>query len=133
MNYIKILSSSVALFLLSVVSAHAQVNSPHTGPTNEMPAAGSLDSFSGTIIGFIDTTLVPLIFAIAFIVFLWGVFKYFIAGGASDEKQKEGRTFIMYAIIGFVLMFSLWGIVRLFTNSLGFDSDTRPPTPTFGS
>lgn len=75
--------------------------------------------------------LVPVIFAIAFIVFLWGVFTYFIAGGANDEKRKEGAKFVMWAIIGFVVMVSIWGIVNVFANTLGFNKENRPCLPTF--
>lgn len=75
--------------------------------------------------------LVPVIFAIAFIVFLWGVFTYFIAGGANDEKRKEGAKFVMWSIIGFVVMVSIWGIVNVFANTLGFNKENRPCLPTF--
>ena len=83
------------------------------------------------ILNFVDGTLVPVIFAIAFIVFIWGVFTYFIAGGANEEKQKEGKKFIFYALIGFVLMISLWGIVNLLVGTLGFERQSRPCLPTF--
>lgn len=85
-----------------------------------------------SFINFINGYVVPLIFAVAFVVFLWGVFQYFIAGGASDEGREKGRQFIMYGIIGFVLMFSIWGIVSVLYYSLGFNSNARPPLPTFG-
>jgi hypothetical protein len=85
-----------------------------------------------SLITFINGYVVPLIFAVAFVVFLWGVFQYFIAGGASDEGREKGRQFIMYGIIGFVLMFSIWGIVSVLYHSFGFDSNARPPIPTFG-
>jgi len=85
------------------------------------------------IIYFIDRYLVPVIFAIAFIVFLWGVYRYLILGAASEEKRQEGQKFIMYGLIGFFLMVSVWGIVNLLINSFGFGSDARPDLPTFGS
>ena len=34
---------------------------------------------------------VPLIFAVAFIVFIWGVFKFFILGGGNEEQREGGR------------------------------------------
>jgi len=83
-------------------------------------------------ISFLNDYLVPLIFALAFIVFLWGIVKYFFIGGGNDESRSEGRQFIMYGIIGFVIMLSLWGIVALISNSLGIDKNTRPCLPTFG-
>lgn len=88
--------------------------------------------FISMVLMFIDRLLVPLIFAIAFIVFLWGIYQYFILGGANEEKRKEGQKLAMAGIIGFVIMIAVWGIVGLLVNSLGFDTRGRPPLPTFG-
>lgn len=89
--------------------------------------------FIGLVLYFIDNFLVPLIFAIAFIVFLWGMYTYFILGGANEEKRKEGQKLAVSGIIGFVIMIAVWGIVILLLNSLGFNSLSRPRLPTFGS
>lgn len=91
-----------------------------------------LYNFIGFIIETIDRLLVPLIFAVAFLVFLIGVFQYFIAGGADDEKRKLGRSFVLYGLIGFFIMISLWGIVNVLVGTFGFGSQARPPLPAFG-
>lgn len=83
-------------------------------------------------ITFINVYVVTLIFAIAFIVFLWGVFKYFILGGGNEESRNEGKQFIMYGLIGFVIMISLWGLVAIANTTLGLNNNTRPCLPTFG-
>lgn len=77
----------------------------------------------------IDVYLVNFIFAVAFLLFIWGIYNYFIAGGANEEKRKEGRSFVIYGLVGFFIMFSLWGIVRVFTSSFGFEGQNRPPLP----
>lgn len=107
-------------------SAHAQATS-NTG-FNSQP----IESFAGFFIGLINTVIVPVVFAIAFIVFLWGVFTYFIAGGANEEKRQEGAKFVFSAIIGFVIMVSIWGLVNLAGNLLPGMDNRRPPLPTFG-
>jgi hypothetical protein len=81
----------------------------------------------------IDFVVVPFIFALSFVVFIWGVYTYFIAGAGNDEKRKEGRSFILYGLIGFFIMVSLWGIINLFADTFGFNRDSRPDTPEFGS
>lgn len=85
-------------------------------------------TFLGNIVTFMNDTLVPVIFALAFLVFVWGMFTTFILGGADEDKQKEGRSLMMYAIIGFVLMVSLWGIVNLVADGFGFTGGTGPTT-----
>lgn len=83
------------------------------------------------VIDFINGVLVPVILALAFLAFMWGVFRYFIAGGASEEGRSEGKTFAIWSIIAFVVIFSVWGIVNLLMTTLGFNSNTRPCLPTF--
>lgn len=95
-------------------------------------AAGELTEvsvFLKNIIAFMNGTLVPLIFAIAFLVFLWGMFKTFILGGSDEGKQEEGKHLMMYAIAGFVVMVSLWGIVNLVARGFGFQGQNIQNIP----
>lgn len=81
---------------------------------------------------FINDSAVPLIFALAFIFFLFGVFRYLIAGAANEEKRQEGVKFVAWGIVAFAIMVSVWGLVRVVVNSLGFDNKAIPCLPTFG-
>lgn len=97
-------------------------------------AFGEITTFFGKITTFINDVLIPLVFAIALLVFIWGVFTYFILGGHDPDKQKEGRGLMMYAVVGFVLMVSIFGIVNLVAGGLGFSDDQNikniPNVPT---
>jgi hypothetical protein len=91
----------------------------------------TLTKIATSIITFINDVLVPLVFAIAFIVFIFGVFRYMIAGAADPEKRKNGTQLILYSVIGFAVMVSVWGLVNLLVGTFGFDSNARPCLPTF--
>lgn len=80
------------------------------------------------IMGIINHVLVPVIFTIAFVVFIWGMFKYFIAGGANPEEQAKGWKLLMYGLIGFAVMISIWGLVNIILHTFHL-SDTAPPYP----
>lgn len=80
------------------------------------------------VLGIINHMLVPLIFAIAFIVFVWGMFKYFIAGGANPEERVKGWKLLMYGLIGFAVMISVWGLVNIILHTFNL-SDVAPPYP----
>jgi hypothetical protein len=72
------------------------------------------------ILVFVNSTLIPFILGIGFLVFVWGMFRYFIAGGANDEAKEQGKSLMVYATLGFVLIIIFWGIVNLIADSTGF-------------
>lgn len=91
---------------------------------------GGVDCIAGTIITLINSTLVPLVFALAFIVFLWGVAKAYILSRGNQTTVKEGHQLIIWGIAGFVVMLSVWGLVNVFANTFGLTNDAAPPLPT---
>lgn len=91
----------------------------------------TIDVYLKSIVGFINAVLVPFIFAIAFIVFIWGMFQYFIAGGANEEQRDQGKQLAIWGIMAFVVMISLWGIVNLLVATFTFGGQNVPKLPTF--
>ena len=90
---------------------------------------GDITTLYSRIMYIINRILVPLLFAVAFIVFLWGIFEYFIAGAANEEKRKLGKQFILYALIGFFVMISVWGLVNVLVNTFGLSGQAHPNYP----
>lgn len=70
------------------------------------------------IIYLINSIAVPVVFAIAFIVFIWGVFQYFIRGGHDEEARGMGKDLMLYGLIGFFVMISVWGLVNILVGSV---------------
>ncbi len=89
----------------------------------------SVQDASKFFIDFVNNIAVPIVFALAFIVFIWGVFYYFIAGAANDEKRDTGKQFMLYGIIGFFVMISVWGLVRILTGTVRLNNTV----PTAGT
>ncbi|MBU6490756.1 hypothetical protein KGQ25_01120 [Patescibacteria group bacterium] len=83
-----------------------------------------------TILYLINSVLVPLLFAIAFIVFLYGIAKAYIFSGGDPEKIKDGHKLVLWGLIGFVVMISLWGLVNVVSNTFGLAGYGAPSTPT---
>ncbi len=78
---------------------------------------------------FINNIIVPLVFALAFVVFIIGIFMYFIAGAANEEKRAKGKQIMIYGIIGFFVMISIWGLVHILTGTIRLDNSV----PTQGN
>lgn len=92
-------------------------------PVVALAQFGEINTFFGKITTFINSVLIPLVFAVALLAFIWGMFKFFILGGHNEDKQSEGKSLMIYAVVGFVLMVSIFGIVNLIADGLGFSDD----------
>lgn len=73
---------------------------------------------------------VGILLGIATLIFLVGVIQYVVAGG-NEEKQKNAKGFMMYGIIGLVVMVAVWGIVNLLVNTLGLENTAATLPYTF--
>lgn len=112
----------LALALIAPLSASAQ---------NGAIGGNTIPEYLTSIIGFINVVLVPLLFAVAFLVFIYGIFNYFIAGGANEEKRDEGKKLAIWGIVAFFIMVSVWGLVNVLIGTFGLTNTNRPPLPTF--
>lgn len=115
----KAIAIAVATFALPLVSLAA---------VNNLSDAGSF------IINTINNVLVPVLFAIAFIVFLWGAFDVFILGATSEETKEKGKNLMLWGLIGFFVMVSIWGLVNILTGTVSFGNNAGPTggTPKAG-
>lgn len=84
--------------------------------------AGGFGIFVRGLTDLVNDFLIPFLIALAVLAFIYGVFQYFIAGGADEEKRAAGRSLMLYALIGFVAIVALWGIVNFLVDAFGFDS-----------
>ncbi|HUY62762.1 MAG TPA: hypothetical protein VMV50_03170 [Candidatus Paceibacterota bacterium] len=113
------LTGALAVFALPLVS-FAQVN--------------NLSDVGSLIINIINNILVPVIFAVAFIVFLWGAFDTFILGATNDTAKEKGKSLMLWGLIGFFVMVSVWGLVNILTGTITFGNNTGPSSvPTSGT
>lgn len=76
---------------------------------------------------FFVNVLVPFFLAVAFLMFVWGVIRYFVIGGANDDAKSKGKSLMVYAIAAFVLILIFWGIVNILTKSSGLQGGNIKP------
>lgn len=75
-----------------------------------------LVSGPGGIVSFFDKFVVPLLYAVMFLVFMFGMVRYFFTGG--EENREKGKQFVLWALVGMVVVFSVWGLVNLLLSLL---------------
>lgn len=71
------------------------------------------------LIAFVNNTIIPLIFVLAFLFFIWNAFVFFILQGTSEEGREKAKRLMLWGLIALVLMITIWGVVNLLTNALG--------------
>lgn len=90
---------------------------------------GTIICVAETILFLINSVLIPVLFAVAFIVFLYGIAKAYIFSVGDPEGVKAGHKLLLWGIIGFAVMVSLWGLVNVVTNTFGLNGGqiSAPP------
>ena len=110
----------LSLFLVPAITSAAQ---------GFDPAGGAFGDLLANILVFINNVLIPFIIGIGFLAFVWGMFRFFILGGADEEKKEQGKSLMIWATIGFVLIIIFFGVVNLLTESTGLSGDTIRDIP----
>lgn len=122
MQRFKLFLTSASLFALPLAFTHAQLISG-SGAGDVSGDAGGVTALIQTIIGIIDTFIIPLILILGFVVFVWGMFKFFIVGAADEEARSSGKNLIIYSLLAFVLIISFWGLINFLSDSLGLEGE----------
>lgn len=73
--------------------------------------------FVAALIEFFNGSVIPLLFAVMLLVFLWGIFQYFFIKREDPAARKEGAQFMMWGVIGIAVVVSMWGLVSLLLGS----------------
>jgi hypothetical protein len=76
------------------------------------------------VITYLNQILV-LLMAFAIVSFVWYIIKYFIK---ADADKKEAANYAMYAIIGFFVILSVWGLVNILSNTFGLGNSNASGT-----
>lgn len=62
--------------------------------------------------------LIALMFAGALFMFIWGLVEYIQESDKADAHKKAGQK-ILWGVLGFAIMVSVYGIMQIIMNSLG--------------
>jgi len=94
------------------------------------PAPGgsplSIVPFLAKINQFILNPIIMLMFAVALVVFLWGVLGY-IRNADNPKLRSEGQQSMLWGIVGMFIMFGVYGIIKIVLNTIGINvSGTFP-------
>ena len=96
----------------SVVSANVGVCTLASGP--------KLGELINYVTCLINKSVIPLIVALAVAMFMWGVVQYVI-NSDEEAKKEKGKQFMIWGIIGLVVMVAVWGLVKIVGSTFGIE------------
>jgi hypothetical protein len=79
-----------------------------------MDLAGIIKMFTN-----IGLKIIPLLGAIAFLVFAWGVARYIKSAG-SEKEVKDSKNLLIWGVIGLFILIAIWGIIAFLQGEFGF-------------
>ncbi len=63
--------------------------------------------------------LILLLFGVALVVFLWGIFKFLSHTEEGGEEREGGKKSMLWGIIGMTIMVGVYGIISIILNTFG--------------
>ncbi len=126
---VPLISSATVTFNIGGGVGVSSYGSPYSSYGNSSGSGAQCSSNSLTlcslinnIIGYLNQILFLMI-GLAVVVFVYYVFKYFIQ---PNEDRKQAGQYVMYSVIGFFVILSMWGLVNILQNTfgLGYSSPT---------
>lgn len=60
--------------------------------------------------------MIPLLFTLATVAFMWGVIQYFVFPD-NEEKRKKAKGYMIWGLVGLFVMVSMWAIVGALSNT----------------
>lgn len=81
----------------------------------EVQAANTVDAFGSAIEPILNNIINPIIelmFALAIVVFAYGIFEMLSKGG-DPEARSKGKMHMVGGVIGMFIMVSAWGIINI--------------------
>src|SRR3989344_2833499 len=89
--------------------------------------AKTVEEIIGVVVSEILTPIVTLLFALAIILFIWGIVEFLIYSD-NEEKKSIGKRHMVWGIIGLAIMIAVRGIVKIVvTLFFGANPDFLPP------
>ena len=85
------------------------------------PTSGTKDLkyVIGIIVYYLNLIL-ELIMGVAVVMFVFYVVRYFIQ---ANDKRAEAATYVLWSLIGFFVIFSMWGLVNVLTNTFSLQQN----------
>ncbi|MFA5778282.1 MAG: hypothetical protein WC870_02215 [Candidatus Paceibacterota bacterium] len=116
----------VATFGLEGATAPTLAPITGTGATCSLEGSPKFQDLLCYVTKIINDSVIPLIFALATVMFVWGVVQFFILNADEEAKRAQGKQFMIWGIVALAVMLSVWGLVGILGSTFGIDRSVLP-------
>ncbi len=94
--------------------------------TPTLASAQSLQTLIPNVLVFTNAVLIPFLFAIAFLIFIYNAIKYFVIGASEEKGRENAKNLAIYSVAAFVFIIIFWGIINMLSSSSGLEKCKQP-------
>jgi hypothetical protein len=96
-----------------------------------VPVTGALlQTYLSYVTCIINSSVIPLLFALAVVMFVWGTIKFFIIDANEEAKRAQGKQFMIWSIVALAAMLSVWALVGILGDTFGIKNSSILPQVT---
>jgi predicted cobalt transporter CbtA len=77
-----------------------------------------IEEFADRLSAFIINTILALLFAVGFLVFVWGVVEFLAGQNGVGEGAQNGKRHMLWGLIGMFVMVAAYAILKMIANTL---------------
>jgi hypothetical protein len=99
-----------------------------TGPGSTCNLDGSnpkLQDLLCYVTRIINDSVIPLVFALATVYFIWGVTQ-FVMNSDEEAKRQKGKQTMIWGIIALAVMLGVWGLVGIIGGTFKLNTRVIP-------
>lgn len=97
-------------------------------PLVTFAVSANLNDVIKLIITLLKDYILKLIFALAFVYFMWGVVQYALY--PDGESKDKGKQAMIWGLIALTVMFSVYGLIRIALGTFGVNETEIIKAPT---
>ncbi len=114
-----------------IIGVNTLPSSSMAAVTAKLDSGSNLSSVIDFVLAYFNEAIF-LIIGLCVLTFVWGVYKYYFVKNDSPDARAEGGKFVLFALVGFFVILSLWGLVAILRNTFGIGSNSAPTITSSG-
>ena len=99
-----------------------------SGSACTLPSPAAFQDYLGFGTCLINNSIIPFIFAVAIVMFIWGAVNFFIINADEEAKRAQGKQYMIWGIVALAVMLSVWGLVGIIQTTFGLKTGGTAPS-----